>query len=219
MNKHLLSLALIGSCALSGSAVWADDAPLPGQGFDAPRYEALWTKSPFAVAAAEASQGSSDYTLRGVSKIDGVTYVNLVDNQSQGDHFLVTSDKPSRGLTLVSVTRGHGDVATQVVVQKAGQWITLKLDTSSSANVPPPPGAPIANTFPMPGAQASQIPMPGTGIVNVPQGGAIPGQPMPMPPPRFRPRTLHLPPYRQQQQGQQIDQPPQQPQQVPPPPQ
>ena len=54
----LLLLAVAGSAALTAKPAWADDSAAPGDGFSASRYETLWTKSPFAVATAEAVQES-----------------------------------------------------------------------------------------------------------------------------------------------------------------
>ncbi|MCE0484266.1 MAG: hypothetical protein LV479_08520 [Methylacidiphilales bacterium] len=186
-----LPLLLTASGLLAFSPIRADDQPLPGSGFEASRYEVLWTKSPFAVAASETAQGSSDYALKGVVKIDGISYINLIDNNNQGSSFLLSSDKPARGLTLVSVALGHDGSDTQAVVQKDGKWITLKLDKSSGAPPPAPNAAP-----PMPGSLTQQIPMPGSlpGAMSPPNMGA------PMPLPRFRRHAISLPPNPQQQQ-------------------
>jgi hypothetical protein len=191
-----LLFILAASAALTPQSLRADDPAVPGASFPASRYEALWTKSPFAVATSEASGGESspDYFLVGIANIDGISYASVIERQHQ-DHFLISTDKPVRGLTLTSITRGHNISDTYAVVQKNGQSITLKLEQ------PPPaaatPGAPPNNTaaagpgamtpqINMPGIVTSQLPMPGTGL---PQPGSI------RPPvSRFRRSPIHLPP-------------------------
>ena len=178
MKRRLLSTALIGALALFPASAWADEAPVPGQGFPASRYETLWTKSPFAVATPEAVQGSPDYQLVGIAQFDGVSYASLIESQT-GQHFLLSSEKPVRGLTLISVTRGQGSSLNQAVVQKDGQPITLQQDTSTAGpgamTGPVPTNAPMVQPLPAPGAGG--IPTPGT-----------------LPPPRRRLPLIRLPP-------------------------
>jgi len=192
--KHLL-LVLAASTALATPLLRADDSPLPDAGFSASRYEDLWTKSPFAVATPEAGgvEASPDYLLVGIANAEGTSYASLIERQSQ-EHFLVSTDKPARGLTLVSITRGHNGSDTLAVFQKNGQTITLKLEQQAVAAATP--GAP-------PGAMPQQIPMPGSG--SAPGSGIITPQ-IPMPgsgasspegrPPiiRFHRPPIHLPP-------------------------
>jgi len=177
MNRRLLSAALIGLLAICNRSV-ADDIPAaPGEGFPASRYETLWTKSPFAVETPDAAQSSPDYQLVGIAQFDGVSYASLIETQNQ-QHFLLSSDQPARGLTLVSITRGQGASGNLVVVQKNGQQITLHQDTSNTGPSAPN-GAPIANA---PAPMAQPLPMPGAGG---------PGT-VPFPRRRFLP--IHLPP-------------------------
>jgi len=203
MRKPLLLLACTGSLALTLRPAGADDSSVPGEGFSAARYEALWTKSPFAVATADAVQESPDYSLVGIAEFDGVSYASLIERQSQ-EHFLISSDKPTRGLILTTITRSHDGSDTYAVVQKDGQPITLKLEQAPVAAATP--GAPAAPpTIVMPGIMTPQIPMP----------GAANSTPMPSTRPliRFHRPAIHLPPMPAQ---------PQQPaptQAAPPPPQ
>ena len=62
MNGRFLFIALTAGLVFSGRWGRADEAVVPGQGFTASRYEALWTKSPFAVA----SPGGMGHTSRSV---------------------------------------------------------------------------------------------------------------------------------------------------------
>jgi len=185
--KRAFLLALAAGLALTAQPVRADDPAVPGGGFPASRYEALWTKSPFAVATSEAGPESPDYSLVGIANVDGISYASLIDAHNQ-EHFLISSDKPNRGLTLTSITRNHDD--TYAAVQKDGQSITLKLEQ------PPPTaavaGAPPTNTVGMPGVITQQIPMPGA-------ASSFPNMGSGYPTPRFRRPLIHLPPPPAQQ--------------------
>jgi hypothetical protein len=168
------------AAALFLNQVEADAPALPGHGFDSSHYEALWTKSPFAVATSDAAPESPDYDLVGVAQFDGVSYASLVDKHNQ-QHFLVSGDKPDHGVTLVSITRGHDSGDTTAVVEKDGQTLTLTL------TVPPAPaGAP--NNPPLMGS-VPNIPMPGTVYPN-PSEYHMPG----VPPVRFHRATINIPP-------------------------
>ena len=123
--------------------VWADAPALPGIGFVPSRYEVLWTKSPFAVATPEAAPESTDYTLVGVAQFDGVTYVNLIDKSNQ-EHILVSTEKPNKGLVVISVMRGYAMAGTVATLQKGDQTFTLKLEQST------PLVAAVVNANPMP---------------------------------------------------------------------
>ena len=156
--KRLLLILSAGTTVLS-QTLRADEPAVPTGNFPATRYESLWAKSPFAVATAEESQQSSpDYALAGIANVDGVSYASVIDNHNQ-EHFLVSSDKPSRGLTLTSITRSHNGSDTVAVVVKDGQSITLKLAPPAAAT--PLPGAQQPNAAAVPGNMAPQILMPG----------------------------------------------------------
>ena len=179
--KHLL-FALAAELALTAQPVRADDPAVPGGGFPASRYEALWTKSPFAVATSEASaETSPDYLLVGIANVDGISYASMVETKTPQEHFLISTDKATRGLTLTSITRNHDD--TYAVVQKDGQSITLKLEQAPPAT-PAAPGTPPVNTVVTPGVIIPQIPMPGAGL---PTAGS------PRPFIHFRHPIIHLP--------------------------
>jgi hypothetical protein len=188
MKALVFLLPFFAGLALTAQPVQADDPVLPGAGFSASRYQALWTKPPLAVATAEAGQDTSpDYLLYGIANVDGITYASVVDAHSQ-EHFLISTDKATRGLTLTSISRSSDGSGTYANVLKDGQTITLKLQQASgTAGVP---GAPT--NFSMPGAMTQQITMPGA---NLPGPGAI--RPFI---PRFRRPLIHLPPPPNQQQ-------------------
>ena len=183
--------ALAAVLALTAQPVRADDPVVPGAGFPASRYEALWTKSPFAVATSEVvAESSPDYMLVGFAQVDGISYASLIERQNQ-EHFLISSDKPTKGITLTSITRGHDGSDTYAVVKKDGQSITLKLEQlPATAAVP---GAPTVN-IPMPGSMTPQILMPGAGVP-FPNAGST----RPLIPPRVHLPPIHLPPKPAQQ--------------------
>jgi hypothetical protein len=177
-----LLFAFAAGLALAAQPVRADDPAVPGTGFAASRYEALWTKSPFAVATSETAQESSDYFLVGIAKVDGVSYASVIEKQNQ-EHFLISSDKPTRGLTLTSITRSPDGSDTYAMVQKDGQSITLKLEQPPALTAVP--GAPPnAST---PGIITPQITMPGA-APSFPNMGARPFSA------RFHHPLIHLPP-------------------------
>jgi hypothetical protein len=196
MRSHFLFPILLAGFIFAGFSARAGEPPtLPGSGYAATRYEALWSKSPFSVASAEDEGGPSspDYSLVGIAQFDGVSYASLVNKQTQ-EHFLVASDKPNEGFTLTSVTRGHDPSGTLAVLQKDGQSMTLKLETAPVAGgptvppmlginggIPPPPGmnGGMANMPPMPGSQFNQ------------QQPGVPQPPMPW---RRGGRIIRIPP-------------------------
>jgi hypothetical protein len=185
MTWRFLFPAFVGSLAFFSLPAWPDEVIPPGNGFGVSHYEALWTKSPFAVASTEAAPESSDYSLYGVAQADGISYVSLIDKQSQ-EHFLVASNKPVKGVTLVSVTPGHDASSTQVVIQKGGQSITLKLEQAPAVLAQVPNMINMPNT--RPNFMQNQIQVPG----GVNPGANNPGQVPPRP--IFHPRTIHVPP-------------------------
>ena len=136
-------------CVLALTAylpVRADDAPaVPGPGFPGDRYASLWTASPFSIPTPEASAALADYQLVGLVQFGGIAYASLVDRRTQ-EHFVLTSDKPARNLTLVSVA--HGPASTSVVINRNGELINLKQEEMSAVVSvgTAPAAAPTANT-------------------------------------------------------------------------
>ena len=156
----------------------ADSSPIPDQGFSGDRYAGLWKKSPFAIATPDAPAASSDYQFIALAKFDGVTYVSLIDKQAQGEHFVLSSDKPVRNLTLVSTA--HDSEGTSAVVERNGQRMTLQLETGAAPapapfpnpamNGQPPLGMPL---MPMTSTHPMGILPPNNGSV----GGMVPAMP------------------------------------------
>jgi hypothetical protein len=191
MSRRLQFVVFATALTLSGS-LWAgaDTPVLPGNGFDASRYQGLWTKSPFAVASDDSTSTSPDYSLVGIAEIEGISYASLIDKQSQ-EHFLLCSDKPARGLTLISIKHGQNIADNSVIIQKKnGESITLKLEATAST----PSVIPL---IPMPGSTvAPQGAYPGQVRRSVFPGQMQPGvYPRQGPPPApFHPRIIVPPP-------------------------
>lgn len=160
----------------------ADNPVVPGAGFAASRYEALWTKSPFAVATSEETVDSSpDYTFVGFYTVEGISYASVVETKPPQEHFLISTDKSTRGLMLTSITRSHDGADTFANVKKDGQPITLKLQDLAATT------APAAVMVSLGGTMTPQIPMPGS------MGSARPLT-------RFHRSLINLPPRPGQQQ-------------------
>jgi hypothetical protein len=150
-------LSLMLACHAHGD----DSSTLPGAGFGADRYATLWTKSPFAIATPEAGAASQDFELVGLAQFDGVSYASLIDKQSN-EHFVLSSDKPVKNLTLVSIA--HTADGTSAVIQRNGEILTLKQD--NSASVAPPAGPTLVGQ--------AIAPMPAFPQVNPSVGGMPP---------------------------------------------
>ena len=187
MKRSLILAILMGGVILQQFTVHADDATLPGNGFPGSRYEVLWTKSPFSVASSEAASSSPDYALKGIAQFDGIYYASLVEKQNN-EHFLLSTDKPVRGLKLVSVTPGKDPLNTSAVIDRNGQSITLKLEVTE---MPPIPGGNTQSTLP-PGAPPPEMAMPGGSNPNVKP--PRPGEVQVPPPVISRPRLIHFNP-------------------------
>jgi hypothetical protein len=133
---------------LACSALFAADDPVaPGPGFAGDRYAGLWTKSPFAIATPDIPASSTDYQLVGIAQFDGITYVNLIERQPPQEHFVLTSAKSVKNLTLVSVNHGKTAGDSSAVISRNGEMLTLKLEAAPVAGAGP--GAPPM-TMPMP---------------------------------------------------------------------
>ncbi len=190
MKRSILFLAAVGALTLAVTPGFADDAVLPAKSFPASHYETLWTKSPFSVATPEDADTSPDYTLVGITQLEGVAYASVVDAHTQ-DHFVISTAKTVQGLKLTSITHSRNGSDTFAAVVKDGQTLTLKLQSA-----PVQPAAPGANGQPpgmMPGV-TQNIQMPGiVGQPGIP--GVDPslnsGAPRPV---RVHRPLIHLPP-------------------------
>ena len=125
-------------------SAFAIEASVPAGGFTADRYQSLWESSPFAVATPVAIE-SSDYALVGAAEFDGISYVSLIDRQSK-DHFLITTNTPAHGLSLISLVHGNDPGSTYATFQKGSETLRLKLETGASSA----PGAPPPSIMPQP---------------------------------------------------------------------
>jgi len=194
MKRCSIWAILLAVFTLSAPWAWADEATLPGQGFVASRYEVLWTKSPFSVASSTEPVASPDYSLSGLSKFDGISYANLIDKQ-KNEHFVLTSEKPVRGLTLVSIARAQDPANSSVVIQRNGENITLKLDTQPAPGSAPVPVVTMPGP-PLPALPNAGVPNPGNPSGNPTAAGGPSDMP---PPPLFHRHAVRVPPQPQPQ--------------------
>jgi hypothetical protein len=167
----------------------ASGPTIPTGGYDAARYEVLWTKSPFAVATSEdAATESPDYSFIGfAANIDGVSYASLIEKDNN-THFLISTDKTVKGMTLTSINKTKDGTDIYALVKKDGESISLKLEQAPVSTVAQPPGAaPMNGAPPSPGLPIPQMTAPGA----VPGFGA-PGGNRPFP--RIHRTPIHLPP-------------------------
>jgi hypothetical protein len=184
LSRYLLLGSLL-ACEIKSIAGEPTFALVPrDQGFDGSRYEDLWSKSPFAIATSDAPAASEDYQLVGLAQFDGVSYVSLVDKQTQ-NHFVLTSVKPVKNLSLVSISRGEGPGNASAVIMRNGEALTLhEVDTPSQAVS----GGPIPIPIAQPGMTAPSNPSVG-GVVrpSMPPRVRIHRPPIIVPPPREPP--------------------------------
>lgn len=214
MKTSVLILTVSGFCALASVPLCADDAAVPGEGFNAAHYETLWTKSPFSVATPDAVEESPDYALVGIAQFDGIAYASVVDNHTQ-DHFLISTEKEVKGLKLVSINKSRTGSDTYASVQKSGQPLTLKLQAQAAGAGGGAPGIPLGLNMPgnAPGeavpmsapSTVQNIPMPGVGTP--PPGAYNSGNALPRSIRVHRP-TIHLPPAPGQQPAGNVPPPP-----------
>ena len=186
----LAALPVRADMAAPAAAPTTQKAVIPTADFEATRYESLWKKSPFSVATPDGPTDTSpDYALYGIANIEGITYASLVDAHTN-EHFLVSSDKAVRGITLNGITHQPNSTDIFANVVKDGQPLTLKLATA------PTPAAATPNASPgltpqgaAPGSIVPNIIAPGSG----PGGGAF-GNNSARPFPRIHRPHITLPP-------------------------
>jgi hypothetical protein len=211
MNTKILFLALAAGCAVGAAPVRAvgPDTPMaptpaappsassviPSVSFPVSRYEALWTKSPFAVATSEETvQASPDYMLVGIANVDGIFYASVIEQQPPQEHFLISSDSPTRGMILKSISKSPDGQDTYASVIKDGQPLTLKLQQSpAGAGASVAQGAIMAPNGLAPGIMPQQIQLPGSPTFPNANGSVRPF-------PRMHRPQINLPPRMQQQQ-------------------
>jgi hypothetical protein len=168
VNVRVAFFAVVAA-ALFTMRAQADAPPapavLPGAGFDGGRYATLWTKSPFAIATPEAVAASQDYQLVGMAQFDGISYVSLVDRQTQ-EHFVLASDKPVKNLTLVSISRGS--TGASAIIQRNGEPLTLRQEEAAA-----PASGSVVGGIPIPQVSPPGAPLSSVGGI-VPRGYFIP---------------------------------------------
>jgi hypothetical protein len=186
MMKRTAPIALlIAAAAFLAPPIRGDAPAIPSANFSASRYEALWTNSPFAVATSEdTGESSPDYLMVGIANIDGVSYASVIERQTQ-EHFLISTDKANRGMTLSTINHNQDGSETYANVTKDGQTLTLKLEQPAPAA---PGSVPDGSTINMPGIVTPVLRAPGTG------GGAFGGPGSFRPFSRIHRPTIHLPP-------------------------
>ena len=163
-------VSIIGMILLPwGSLALADEPAIPSDTPSASHYQTLWTKSPFSVATPDAVEDSPDYSLVGITQLEGVSYASIVEKQNS-DHFLISSDKENKGLLLKSISRSANGGDTFATVEKNGQVLTLKLESALIAPpTTPAPGMPNMSSITVPPV-TQNIPMPGA---NLPPPGPL----------------------------------------------
>jgi hypothetical protein len=71
-------------------------------------------------------------TLVGISRIDGISFANLLDQQT-GNHFLLSTDRKSDfDVTLTSVQTGEDPTGPSATIQKDGVTVLVKLESDVS---------------------------------------------------------------------------------------
>jgi hypothetical protein len=144
MRNSILAyvLAALVSLVYSGS-LWADsELGIPSKDFPVERYETLWTKSPFAVASTAPEKKDNTpaaYKLVGVSQFGGISYASVVNNQGGGGLFL-EQNKPTKGLTLLSIQQGKTGATSSAKIILNGQVLVLDTDNTPQTSLPQPVG-------------------------------------------------------------------------------
>jgi len=82
--------------------------------------------------AVESSLTSSNYTLVGIAKFDGISYASLLDGQT-GGHFLLSTDKKSDlDVTLISVRTYDDASGPAAIIEKDNVSVLVKLESGIS---------------------------------------------------------------------------------------
>ena len=75
---------------------------------------------------------SSNYTLVGIAKFDGISYASLLDRQT-GNHFLLSTDKKSElNVALSSVRTDYDPSGPAAIVEKDSVSVIVKLESGIS---------------------------------------------------------------------------------------
>lgn len=140
------------------------------------RYEALLSKSPFALATAAPEPVASvenfatNLVLNGLSKSRGKSgqefYTVFVRSRDLSQRFVLVGDKPSdEGISLVSVEDSGPTAETVVVLKKGTEVGRVKFDQAAMAAAPqqnrPPNASGAVKSATPPAAPKAPIPRPG----------------------------------------------------------
>jgi hypothetical protein len=171
------------------------------------RYTGLWSNSPFTsrpppAAAEELVNPLSDFTLLGVSPINGGYRVTLFDKKKPTERIMVESDNPRSPYKVLEVLRKPGDPLGTTVRLSSGTTMGTVAYDEKSLNIaprgaappppmqpPPNPGIPPAQPVQIdPGGVQSRQPRPRVVPPPMPGNGGVPPIQNPNPtPPQFLP--------------------------------
>lgn len=204
MTKSILATAL--AAAAAAQTIHAADA-LP-QRPDFARYEAMMTRSPFAVATAAApvapvSNFAKDLYVANAAHSPNGDLVTVASSTDKNLKLYLSTAEPVDGYSISNIEWSERVGSTKVTISKDGQFATIGFNQAllsapiASSAPPPVPVIPQqqipAAGIPMPQVNGvtpgTQPPAQGFGAPNPPTGGAIRPAPIPMlptPPPRVR---------------------------------
>ncbi|MDQ6624974.1 MAG: hypothetical protein M3Y69_02370 [Verrucomicrobiota bacterium] len=199
MTKSILVTALTAA-SLAATIHAADDLP---QRPDFARYEAMMTRSPFAVAtavavAAPVSNFAKDLYVANAAHSPNGDLVTVASSTDKNLKLYLSTAQPVDGYSISNIEWSERVGSTKVTLSKDGQFATIGfnqalLSAPIAANAPPLQMPPVG--LPPPLQATGAIPQPqqpqahGFGAPNPPAGGAIRPAPIPMlptPPPRVR---------------------------------
>ena len=184
MNAMKL-MAYLGLAVLPEGLMAGQEIP---KGYEAGRYETLWTKSPFTLSsAAEGDAGGigQDMTLAGIAKIGNTEMITIVDKKTQRRLTISPTSQPD-GISLVSIQMDNDLKKATATIRKGGETATIKYDMDYLAASAPPPAAvsPAPVGQPGQGNNANNLPR----AQNPNRGGNNRGNP-----PRVIPRRIVIP--------------------------
>ncbi|MFN2475575.1 MAG: hypothetical protein ABR526_04455 [Chthoniobacterales bacterium] len=201
MTKSILSAAIAGA-SFAGTILASDDVP---QRPEFARYEAMMTRSPFAVATAVAAPApvanfAKDLYIANAAHSPNGDLVTVASSTDKNLKLYLSTAQPVDGYSISNIEWSERVGATKVTIAKEGQFATIGFNQAlitapiaSSAPVPVIPQPQIPNApMPMPqvnGITPGQTPAQGFNAPNPAAGGAIKPAPIPMlptPPPRVR---------------------------------
>jgi hypothetical protein len=199
----LIVVTTVTASVLLGTVRAADDLP---QRPEFARYEAMMTRSPFAVATAAAaapvvSNFAKDLYIANAAHSPNGDLVTVASSTDKNLKLYLSTAEPVDGYSISNIEWSERVGSTKVTITKDGQFATIGfnqalLSAPLAASAPPP--MPVPATIP----QMPQVPQPGgtqPQIQGAPQGFGAPNSPaatggikpapvpmLPTPPPRVR---------------------------------